>query len=254
LLARRCDRVSGRVFHQLAQNPVARSQVSEILKVPLEQLEQPQFRHAELLHSEECAAWCELLRELFPEASIRRDYQFAACAEAQGLLLSRGEERDLLPDLLLTAPAGKGSGRVALAIEIERTVKAGKRLLRKLRKYTEQTRIDGLIYVCGSDSLHRKLLDVYRSNVAGRARRISHYAENFFLFADGSADRNLGEPRMLNAAGKPISLSAWIRILGETKSGGRHDSIFQHHSTGRNDVTQPGSPHSKPENTNETAR
>lgn len=246
LLARREEKGSGRIYHQITQDPAARPMAASILKVPLELIEQPQFRHAELLHSEDCAIWCELLSELFPEAQVRRDFQFAALKEAQSLLLSRFEERDLLPDLLLTIPARDGRGSVSVAVEIERTVKSGKRLLRKLRRYADQTRIDGLIYVCSSDAIQRKLLEVYVNKVAARALRISHYAENFFLFADGSASCDFSEPQMFNADGKSVSLKTWIRILAETKSGGRRDSIFQHRSSGRNDVFQAECSHSDP--------
>jgi hypothetical protein len=226
LLARRYDRVSRHVFHQLAQNPLARNLVAASISLPSEELVQPHFRHAELLHSEDCAIWCELLRLILPNVRVQRDYQFSACVEAQEILLSRGEERDLAPDILLVAPTPNGTDRIYIAVEIERSAKGEKRLIRKLRKYAEQTRLDGLIYICGSASIQRKLLAVYKSKVADRALRISHYADDFFLFADGRADIRSGEPLMLNAAGKNVPLRSWMRTLGETKDDKNDDSVF----------------------------
>jgi len=252
ILAHRYDRVSRHVFHQIAQNPKARILAGEILQVAAEQIEQPQFRHAELIHSEDCAIWCELLRHLFPAAFVRRDYQLAADAEAPALLLTHGEDRELLPDILVTAPIGDGSRRVAFALEIERTAKSEIRLIRKLRKYAEQTRLDGLIYVCDHASLQDKLLQVYKGNVAERALRISHYAKNFFLFADGSADRSRGEPLMFNSAWETVSLSEWISTLADTKNGNRRDSIFKHGSSYRNDVAHLKNFHSGATNTEKT--
>lgn len=236
ILARRHDKVTGRVFHQIAQNPRARIWAGEILGKAPDLLKQPQFRHAELLHSENCAAWCELLRHLFPTAFVRRDYQLPTDREAQAVLLSRGEEQELMPDILLTVPIGEGRSRIAIALEIERTAKSRKRLTRKLRKYADQTRLDGLIYVCSTASLRDKLVQVYKEKIAEKSLRISHYATNFFLFADGAMSRSRSELLMFNSAMEDVSLQDWMHTLAATKAGNRRDSIFKHHSADRNDV------------------
>lgn len=227
VLGRRYDRVSLRVFHQIRQAPETRTRTGEILGVAPESLAQPQFRHAELLHSEDCAAWTELLRRLFPRARVRRDYQFATDPDAQALLLMQNEGHDLLPDILFTLGEGAPASPIAVALEIERTAKSEDRLLLKLRKYAERTRIDGLIYVCSQSALQEKLVSVYKSKVLERALRINHYGKNFYLFADGSTNHRLGEPLMFNSDMEAISLRSWLSTLAATKGGGRYDSRFQ---------------------------
>lgn len=233
ILSRRHDQITRRVFHQIGQHPQARRQAAEILKTTECAISQPYFRHAELLHSEQCAVWTELLRLLFPTAKVQRDFQLTSESEAQALLLSRAEGRDLLPDILLTQEAKAPCRKISVAVEIERTVKSKARLHKKLRKYAEQTRLDGLVYVTSSASLQGRILEIYRSKVMARALRISHYGRHFLLFSDGSFDRTAGELRLLDANMENVSLTAWLTTLVETKDMGRNDARFKLSSPSR---------------------
>jgi hypothetical protein len=227
ILARRHDQITRRVFHQIGQNPRALRQAAEILNTTEAALSSPHFRHAELLHSEQCAIWTEYLRLFFPTAKVQRDFQFASKPEAQNLLLSRAEGRDLLPDILLRQEAQAPCRKIAVAFEIERTFKSKARLHKKLRKYAEQTRLNGLVYVTNSSSLQGRILEIYQSKVMDRALRISHYGKHFLLFSDSTFDRTTCEPRMVNSKLEDVSLSAWITTLLETKDTGRNDDKFK---------------------------
>lgn len=229
ILARRVDRGGGntRIFYQIGQNPRAQTLASDILRMSATALNQRHFRYAELIHSEDCAAWCELLRHLFPGAIVLRDYQLTSIPDTAAILMSYGEEHEFLPDLLLALPINGSERKVYVAVEVERTVKAEKKLFRKLRKYAEQTKLDGMIYVCNQASLQEKLLRIYQSKVLCHARRINHYGNNFFLLSDGTRSGEPGLPLMFNSAMENVSLMEWMRVLRETKDGGRNDAKFK---------------------------
>lgn len=235
ILASRLDRAGGNIrrFHQIAQSPRAYILVSEILGRSFTSLDQRHFRYAELNHSEDCAVWCELLRHLFPNSLVLRDFQLYGRSDAAAILMSKGEEFEFLPDILFSLPISGSDKKIYVAVEVERTVKKETRLLRKLRKYAEQTRVDGLIYICNQASLQEKLRSIYHSKVLCQARRIDHYGKNFFLFSDGTRSADPGLPLMFNAALENVSLPTWMRTLADTKNGGRSDAIFKVSTTSR---------------------
>lgn len=228
LLRKRFDKAlgGGGVSYQIAQDPTTRAIVGELLDVVPEALHQPQYRHRTFIHSENCAVWFEILSRMFPDFRIVKEHEIGDDPIASRLLLLKDEEDDVCPDLLLIAPSKAGSGHVSIAVEIEKTGKTKKRLLRKLKKYATQTLLDGMVYVCDTHSICERLRQVYQSKVIERALRIKHYENNFFLFSDGSLSSSRLEPAMFNSRLEDISLSDWIRTLTNTNYKHRRDEKF----------------------------
>lgn len=211
-LKKRNDRVFGNagVFYQIPQDEDKAANVAKLLSVDTKSLIQPHFRHGHLLHSEQCAVWTEAFKLLVPEARVIRDHQFKLYPKMESLLLSRGDDIELRPDMVLLVKSQARSGDVAVALEIERSTKCKRRLLMKLRKYATQTRLDGMIYVCESAALTATLRHIYKAQVLENALRIKHYGNNFFLITDGSFNGATREPLMFNAATENVLFSSWI--------------------------------------------
>ena len=214
------------VYFQITQEPKLLSKIASILETDLSILEQAHFKQMDALHSETCAVWKELLKHLFPTFKIYREHEFQQDERISNILQSRGEEQELRPDLMLLADERSGHGVVAVAIEVERTHKGQKRLIRKFKKYSTQSKLDGLIYVCETPSLSSRLRDVYLSKVLQDALRIKHYGNYFILFTDGALAQNVTEPAMFNAALENISVSSWLHQLTTHSLRTRRDTNF----------------------------
>ena len=64
------------VFYNLCQQEDVLKEIAEFTGLGVDELKQPHFRHRELLHSECCALWAHVLKKMFPEAHVVRDFDF----------------------------------------------------------------------------------------------------------------------------------------------------------------------------------
>lgn len=110
---------------------------------------------------------------------------------------------------------------------MERSLKSRERLMRKLRKYSEETRIDGLIYICDSDDISATLRSVYGAGVLRQSLRVGHYSENFILFSDGIARRGERTPRVFNASLESVDLAHWMSSMRSISMLDRRDGNFK---------------------------
>ena len=138
-------------FYQINQSKTAREAAAMVTGAEASELIRPLLRRQDRYHDQWCEYWAWQLRRAFPTVDIVREYQINSNEIASKVLLLKQVDYELMPDFLMFLPASNG-GRVTIAFEIERTRKSDKRLLRKFKRYMEETRIDGLIYVC--DSAH----------------------------------------------------------------------------------------------------
>jgi len=216
----------GSSYYQITQEPKGLKAVASAIGIIEGNLRQPQFRRIELFHSEMCAIWKELLCHLFPKSEVVREHLFASNPQATLVLLGSQRDTELRPDLLLFDRNSTSNELVSVAVEIERNHKSRERLTKKLRKYTNQSLVDGVIYVCDSTQLSSRLRDVYQSDVVKNAPRINHYGVNFFLFTDGSLSNFGKEPEMFNGNFERVSLADWLNTLKSTRLAARRDSKF----------------------------
>jgi hypothetical protein len=166
-----------------------------------------------LIHNDLCAFTVETLQRMLPEAICVREYAIPRSATLRGVMKYQEKSRDSLPDILLALPAETGGQPAFIAVEIERSVKSSKRLLKKFTKYASQTRLDGVLYLSDDDRVLSVLRQRYREQAAGRARRVGHYRDLFFLTASCPSKQFLGFKNPFNLANAPVSLEAWMRFL-----------------------------------------
>lgn len=227
-LTRKFANLFGRaaVFYRLPPNPAFQERVATALGMPLAGFADQGVRSFDLLHSESCGMWVEYLNCLFPEAEVVHERHFGTHRELRTVFLQRELDRELLPDLVLVFPPNAAGEKVYVAFEIERWPKTRLRLLRKLRKYADETRFDGVVYVCSRDDISTHLHSVYRASVLRQSLRVKHYGENFFLFSDGTANVQADDPLMFNAALERVKLREWISKLRSASLFDRRDSKF----------------------------
>lgn len=223
------------VFYQVTRCPKKWKVVAKTISCGESDFEKSLVVPREMLHSEYCAIWTEFLKRQFPQAWIIRDHAIKTHATAKDILAIKGEPQDPCPDILIVFNKDVEAKRVSVAIEVERFCKSNDRLEFKLRKYTNEAFLDGIIYVCESDEIVRKLARVYYGRVIKRAAKVNNYGNNFFLSRSDIECNNNSALKFMNAMGDKVDLLEWILTLNSKNLYSRFDSNFY--------VGPPGTPH-----------
>ena len=213
----------GAIYYQITSCEITLKLVAKFMNASIDELRQPYFRRAELLHSQFCAIWADKLKRLYPNALIVPDYKMAQNNEAKKLLQLSFQEKDIYPDLLLVFPKKDIKPSVGIAVEIERTRKSSKRLLKKISKYTNRTLIDGVLYVCEKENISSIIMGIYKSKVMPKSYRIQHYEKNFFMFSYSICIDKIPNDEMFNGDSKSVLFPNWIKYLREVSHYERED-------------------------------
>lgn len=220
-------------YYQNSQRKDSRRLIAKLLNLNSDLLIQPHFRGQELQHSEVCAVWSDWFRRKFHSAVVIRDFQFDQNPLVQKLLMTEQQTWELKPDFVVLLPASDGKVAVSVAVEIERTRKTKKRLVRKLGKLASGTLFDGVIYLCDKDALSDNLEHVYSSKVRASAMRIKHYGANYFLFGRTCSSVKTNDLELTNADGQGIKLKDWISFLSSQPLRMRRDAQLASAAEGR---------------------
>lgn len=213
-------------FYHLSQSKDDRENIADRLNVSSEGIKQPLLRKQDWIHNQWCEYWVYFMKSMFPEAKVIRENSIHANDVAQRVLQLKARDFDLMPDFLIRFDKAETTESIHIAFEIERTRKSNKRLLRKMRKYLNGTKVDGLIYICDSGRLSETIRLLYLNRLVAQAHRVKHYGDNFFLFSDSFVGRDSKADRLFNAKGDPVELKNWITILRNTKWTRRRDDGF----------------------------
>ncbi|RYZ85272.1 MAG: hypothetical protein EOP06_16555 [Proteobacteria bacterium] len=214
-------------FYQINQSKQAREEAARVLGSSAHEFIRPLLRRQDRYHDQWCEFWSWKLRRAFPRIEIVREFQINSNEIAASVLQLKQVDYELMPDFLMFLPSASG-GRVTIAFEIERTRKSDKRLLRKFKRYMEETRIDGLVYVCDSGRLSETIRSLYETKLLESSTRIRHYAENFFLFSDSLSGGTRPLESFFNSNAKPTSILTWCDTLCTTSRTARRDAYFKH--------------------------
>lgn len=227
-IIKRHDRLfrGGGVFYQVNQNAKLWPEISDFISCNSSSLYQPQFRSVQYHHSEICALWANELEELFFESCVLRDYEIRRSQAALRLLISDGQEPELLPDILFLVPSQDRTSLVSVAIEIERYMKSQTRLVAKLKKFANESLLDGVIYICEDDGIVGRIGQIYTTKVRDSANRINNYGDNFLLFKDNVDISSYPHFDLKNARGDVVSLMSWSLFLSSQKPHERKDHSF----------------------------
>lgn len=186
-----------------------------------------QIHWSNLIHNDACALTTESLRVKFPDAQFISESRVAKCEQLRSVLGFSEGMRDALPDVLMILPSRKPSRRSThIALEIERTVKSGKRIKHKLKHYGARTRLDGVAYLAPDPGVLSVISSHYQMLVANQANRISHYKHHFLLTALHPTTRELEIREVKNSIAEAVSIEHWIQRLRSTEMFERRDSTF----------------------------
>lgn len=213
-------------FYMISQSPVSRRTTSEILETTADQIKKPLLRRQDWFHNQWCEYWLLNMKRHIPDAKIIREGEIESHEIAMNVLQIKKQDYDLRPDFLLILPKTNENDSVYIAFEIERTRKSEDRLIRKLKKYMDGTRLDGLIYICDSGRLSDTLRLLYEKKLIAHSQKQKRFAGNFFLLTDSLDGGGSELPRLFNACGKPTSFKSWCGYLSTTKWTKRRDEDF----------------------------
>lgn len=213
-------------FYQLNQSFAARNASAAKLKMAPDDLKKPLLRRQDRYHNQWCEYWSWMLRSAFPNAKVVRDYDLGSDEVARNILMLDAFDADLLPDFLVMLPINDNSN-VTIAFEIERTRKSEKRLIKKFRRYMEETRLDGVVYVCDSGRLAETLRAIYETKLVDKAERIHNYVHNFLLFSDSFSAGSRPLETFFNVNGDPVSLFDWCNTLCTSTRTKRREADFK---------------------------
>jgi hypothetical protein len=127
---------------------------------------------------------------------------------------------------LLTLPKADGTRNVCIAIETERNNKSRKRLVEKIKKYTDESLVDGVIYVCSNDSIQRRLIDAYKTKTYHDLMRIHNYKHHFLVFATEKQNFENFNPLLISTDGNTLRLKDWVDTFVRLKRFETHDTSF----------------------------
>lgn len=213
-------------YYQLSPAPPALKRVAQILERSSMTYERQILRRQDRFHNQWCEYWAYSIERLFPDIEIIRDRDVEKSEYAKHVLQISKNEAEVYPDLLFRLPQSEGFEEIAIAFEIERTRKSKDRLLRKLKRFSDETLIDGLVYVCEGSSISDLIHDLYFDGARSKSERVRHYGSNFFLFTDRLDAGGPNLRRLFNANAEEVSFQSWFNVLRSTHSTLRRDTMF----------------------------
>ncbi|RYZ77184.1 MAG: hypothetical protein EOP05_02665 [Proteobacteria bacterium] len=216
----------GKAFFEIAQDLPGRTKAADLIGCASDDLFRPKIRTGELLHHELCEYWIWTIRRLFPLATIIRADEIDGSELAQEILLADKGECEVFPDFLLHFPTSEHNRWTTVAFEIERTRKSNQRIIRKIKKYTCEARLDGVVYICDSARLSETIRLLYLKANQKRSQRIGHYSDFFFMLSNAIEPNMNPLDCMFNACGQPVYLDRWIMQLLTTKLAFRRPHEF----------------------------
>lgn len=227
LVSKRFENLNGgqATVYQLNQNQGIRNILAAYLDCKSEDLMQKDFRYREIYHEQIAAQIAFRLKALFPEANVYRDYQLHLDSRVQNILPQINNFDFARPDILLSF-WNNPSHSVSVAFEFERTEKSKQRLVQKLKSYSKESRLDGVVYVGSSDQIVSNLREIFVDKVLEKSQRISHYGNNFLLCTTLSGEIKNSLSLCLNAEMKTLNLVKWINVLNDTIEFERRSNSF----------------------------
>lgn len=208
---------SGLAFYEIAQSPEAREAVAKRLDSHPDELIKPFYRRQDLIHHQWCEYWIYLFKQRYPEAEIIRESEIDDNEFAKERLIVIDDKREVYPDFLLVLTSEHGSRKTVVAVEIERTRKSNKRIIRKLKKYSTETTIDGLLYVCEGGRLSTTIGQLWQGLKDNEILHIAYYRDHFLLLSDAIGDLTYPFDEFLGLNRNVVKIDDWIGVLRTTK-------------------------------------
>ncbi len=233
LIVKRLENINGSVgvFYQLNQSEKIREVLATYLGCDPNQLRQREYRYKELFHEQTAILIAYYLNTNFPDAIVLREQELPQNAEAQKVIPNLELMDQLKPDVLMLLPDITKTKIISIAFEFERSVKTKNRLLNKLKFYTSQTHIDGVLYIASADRIINNLTEIYDSKILEKAVRIKHYGKNFLLTTMWKTDVEKSFDLLKNRTENYYSLVNYVRQLQKNSNRLRADKNFEMAST-----------------------
>lgn len=214
------------VFYQLNQKSFIREALAYYLDAQPEQLQQKDLRYKELFHEQILAKIAYYLNKNYPEALILREHELAKNEKAQKIISGLDQGDQLKPDLLFITSSSDKSRDISVAIEYERTAKSKARMQQKLNFYTQNTRVDGVIYFYSKARIDQNLHELFVDRVLDNSLRIMHYGKNFLLTSELNDDVEKSMELLKNRNKNYFSFYSWLENLTTFSAQSRRDEYF----------------------------
>lgn len=231
LIVKRLENINGSVgvFYQLNQSEKFREILAKYLGCDPNQLRQREYRYKELFHEQTATLIAHYLNLNFPEWIVLKDFELARNEEAQKVIPNLDLFETAKPDVLMLLV--DKSKVISIAFEFEKTAKAKNRLLNKLKFYTSETHIDGVVYIASADRIMNNLTEIYDSQILEKAVRIKHYGKNFLLTCLWKNDIEKSFDVLKNRNEHHYSLMSFVTQLKLNSARERSDKIFKQTSS-----------------------
>jgi hypothetical protein len=179
-----------------------------------------------LIHNESCSLAVERLGREFPFARFVREHAIPRDEVLRTVMKFKKGTYDTLPDVLMILPSETGPEPIYIAVEIERSIKSVKRLVKKFSKFALRTKLDGVIYLSEDEGVLTTLSDRYQTDIAPSGLRVKHYRDHFFLTASCPTKQVFELGNLRNSVNTPVSLKHWAQLLATTPMLKRREKAF----------------------------
>lgn len=199
-------------FYQLNQDPQSREKVGQLLKKEGLISSQPRISAQNWHHQQWCEFWISVMKRQHPDAEIVRESEIPQSQFAKNILLIDNSDLELLPDFLFLLKINEDKV-LKIAFEIERTRKSEKRLIQKFKKYADETKVDGVIYICDSGRVADTVRLLFKDKFMAKSDRIGHYGKLFLLLSNQIDVGFDFDQSFSNSEGDTVSFKKWIDYL-----------------------------------------
>lgn len=228
LIVKRYDYINENrgVFYQLNQKSFIREVLATYLDTQAKMIEQKQLRYKELFHEQVLIKIAYHLNQNYPEAIVLKDHDLVGNDEARSIIIGLDEIDQLKPDLLFITKSKDLNRKVSVAIEFEKTMKSKIRMEEKLKFYTDQTIVDGVLYLYTNNRIDHNLHEIFMDKILNRSLRIRHYGKNFLLTCRLGDNVENSMRILFNRDMNYYSFQDWIKKLSTSSSENRRNEMF----------------------------
>lgn len=227
LLVKRYDYFGGNVgvFYQLNQKSFIREALAGYLALKPDDLKQKDLRYKELFHEQIVTQLAYYLNKHNPDALVLREHELPKNEEAQSIITGLDQFDQLKPDLLLIMKTDNNK-KISIAVEYERTAKSKIRMQQKLNFYTQNTRVDGVIYFYSQSRIDHNLHELFIDKVLANSLRVKNYGKNFLLTSAFDDDVEKSMRVLFNRDKKHYPFQLWVDYFTRYRSQERRDEHF----------------------------
>lgn len=203
-------------FYQLNQRLEAREALSKYLNCTADDVRQLQWRFLTPLLEQFSIEVAFQMKQIFPNANIIHDYNFALNDSTKKVFLDHANEILVIPDLLILLPDLTQGQTLNIAIETNKHDHRRIQLTDKLEYYLTKTNIDVVMFVGTLDRTEEHIISICANRKLQKLLNISNKKDFFFVAHTNSKNFKAGLDLLIDLKGQKQNLHTWLAKIEQS--------------------------------------